>query len=385
MEEWFEIPGVAVLDEHQNPSAKDEFRNVDRDLLATIAANSQRRIDDTGDECPVVVDFESRRGHTPRPNENRPMPQVAGYARNFRVVDRFGKVNPRSAIVCDMRFKKSDRERLQQFPRRSIEIWPQDKIIDPIALLGAETPKRDLGLMRFSRGESERLIYQMDEPLNQEPDGDENKQAIIEACMQAFANSPMGQFIANLMQQQAPTPPAPAPVAPAPPPVPAAEPPKEPEEEPKKMSRTRADVERDDLKLRMSRLESELSEAKKEAEDAKRGFRRADRERVLTQLQAEGYKFSRAEELDDVQDMDDKAFEKHVGRIKQNYAKAPVSALPRSYGRSGSEIADGGDSRMTSEPVQFSREDLDKTYELMRSQKVTFEAAREQVLAAKKG
>lgn len=388
MDGWFTVSGVPIMDEHVR-SLKDGKQIVmDRKQLETMAKVNQERYLDTGDESPVVADFEYRRGHTRGKGDSLPNPEVVGFAKNWRVVDGFGKLKPRAALVCDMRFEEKDREKLRKFPRRSVEWFPSDNIIDPISLLGAEAPVRSLGLMQFSR-DDERLCYSMDDAmLTQEPDaGIPNLDGIIQAVMNAFANSPMGQYIAGKMQaeepQEDPATPDPTPEPePAPAPDVQPEPPKE--EEPEQMSRTRKDVELDDLKVRFSRMENELSEYKDRAVKAEKSARRAVRERTLTQLGAEGYKFSRADELTHVEDMTDKQFEKHVERIRQNYKKAPVAPLPVMYGRNGEEIADGGDGRMDTGPVQFSREDGQKALDLVREKGISFDEAREQIIAAKK-
>jgi len=379
MDGWFTVTGVPIMDEHVR-SLKDGKQIVmSRQQLEQMAQVNQERYLDTGDESPVVADFEYRRGHTRRPGDKLPNPEVVGYAKNFRVVDGFGKLNPRAALVCDMRFQEKDRERLRGFPRRSIEWFPSDNIIDPISLLGAEAPVRSLGLMQFSRGDEMRFRYSMDE-FGQEPDGDEgggipNLDAIVQAVMNAFANSPMGQYIAGKMQAEQPQD-EPEPVSePQPEPI--------PDEEPEQMSRTRKDVELDELKQQFSRIENELGQYKARADKAEAEARRATRERVLIQLSTEGYKFSRADELEYVADMSDKQFTSHVERIKKNYAKAPVTPLPVMYGRGGKEIADGGDSRMDAGQVQFSREDNDAAQKMMRTEKISFEQARERILAAK--
>ena len=162
---WFTVRNVAVLDEHEQPGDGGPAVRFDSRDLREIADNSQKRIEDTGDFCPVTI------GHTPNrrdPNSaNASQPPIVGYAKNFRM-GTIGKLRPRAAIFTDMVFPEKLRDSIRQFPRRSIELWPKSKVIDPIALLGGETPMRDLGLMSYSRaGSDEQSIrYSINENIS---------------------------------------------------------------------------------------------------------------------------------------------------------------------------------------------------------------------------
>ena len=137
---------VAVFDSHEG----DDGVRYDQELLSRIAENCNRRIRDTGDWCPVVL------AHT-RDNDDKTSvnddPPVIGLAGPFYVAD-FGTDQPRPCIYCHFWiFREFEKDFLRN-PRRSVEIWPEEtpenRYFDPIAVLGSETPKRDLGMI-YSR------------------------------------------------------------------------------------------------------------------------------------------------------------------------------------------------------------------------------------------
>lgn len=150
------VHAVPVFDEHFNPAPNwpKNLRHVTRDLLRKIASRNNAAIRDTGDLTTVVIGhMESPEGNHDESSEAKSSnsPPLVGYARNFRVIDNYGKENPRACLVCDMIFREDQRDLLRKYPRRSVEIWPDDLRLDPISLLGAETPRRPLGLVKYSR------------------------------------------------------------------------------------------------------------------------------------------------------------------------------------------------------------------------------------------
>ena len=115
-----------------------------QELLEDIADNNNDRIEETGDYCPIVG------WHTPSDNDPSKDPPIIGFAENFRV-EKFGKKQPKWCIYATFKIRKDKHDYFRDHPRRSVEIWPEDKpenrYIDPIAVLGAETPRQDLGLV----------------------------------------------------------------------------------------------------------------------------------------------------------------------------------------------------------------------------------------------
>ncbi len=138
------VTDVPVLDEHlmtgdhENP---EEWIGPDR--LQQIAANNNNRINQTGDATPIII------GHTKDGLDERKQPPVVGFATNF-VVHRLLNTQ-KQAIHADFHILKDRVEEVRNFPRRSVELWPKRWEIDPIALLGATTPERDLGLLQLQR------------------------------------------------------------------------------------------------------------------------------------------------------------------------------------------------------------------------------------------
>jgi hypothetical protein len=137
------VKDVPILDEHVlrdhdgNPIAK-----LDGAKLTAIAHKANQRLRETGDAVPIVI------GHTKDDAPELSQPPVVGYAVNFKV----GKLlkSGRKAILATFKLLRSQRELIKRFPRRSVELWLDDLTIDPISLLGATTPERDLGLLQLS-------------------------------------------------------------------------------------------------------------------------------------------------------------------------------------------------------------------------------------------
>lgn len=134
---------VPVFDEHIG----EDGVHYDADLLKKIADNNNRRIRDTGDYCAVVV------GHTVDRNDKKPGesdPPVIGLAGPF-FVGSIGHENPRPCILANFWIFPEDEKTFLANPRRSVEVWPEenpeDRYFDPIAVLGSETPRRDLGMV----------------------------------------------------------------------------------------------------------------------------------------------------------------------------------------------------------------------------------------------
>lgn len=200
-EQWFCVPDQPILDEHSDPRARPPYNRVDGKLLYELASNSQHRCDDTDDDAAIVL------RHTPVKGESKDDPPIVGFANNFGI-GSVGRRNPRQAVIADLWYPESERERLKRYPRVSVEIWPEDKIIDPIAMLGSETPKRDIGPVRFGRYEttSPRLLYQKgfemaDMPQNgqpSQPGQDQGGDDLPNRIAQALSELPAFKVIATL-------------------------------------------------------------------------------------------------------------------------------------------------------------------------------------------
>lgn len=233
--EFVRVRDVPVFAEHTTKDREGRPVTYDRQALQAIADRCNERILDTGDFPPITE------GHTPSAEEasqGRKQPDVLGYAGPFRL-GQIGNRNPRWAIFCDEFHHKADRPRLMKLQRRSPEVWlaprMEDRILDPIAALGAETPRLDLGMSRFCRTSAgllvekysavapgpystflpgddagqERKRYQSEEPAVQQPNVDEVLiQKIVGAIMQT---APMQWVLGQMEQDKAATPAAPNP------------------------------------------------------------------------------------------------------------------------------------------------------------------------------
>lgn len=152
--QWVEKHDVAVYDAHIIVDRETgQEHTVDREKLQAIADRMNQRYQSTGEESPIVV------GHTRDGKPEWEQPPIVGYAHDFYVQD-----NPKAGhpFLYARRYKlypKSqvgDRELtaeevMRYYPRRSPEVWLTRNEIDPLALLGATTPMRDLGLVRNSK------------------------------------------------------------------------------------------------------------------------------------------------------------------------------------------------------------------------------------------
>jgi len=139
-----------VFTEHTTKDRKGRTQQYNKEALQAICDRCNYRILDS-DDFAALTD-----GHTPEHEEiikGAKMPEVMGFAGNFRVV-KFGRLNPRYAIACDEWHFRESHAKAKKLPRRSVEVWMAksmgERIIDPIAMLGAETPRLDTGL-RFAR------------------------------------------------------------------------------------------------------------------------------------------------------------------------------------------------------------------------------------------
>jgi len=119
--------------------------------LKAVADRCNRRIAETGDYAAIVV------GHTPDPgDEGAAQPELVGYAGPFRL-GTIGEGERKCwAILADFHIFKNDLAKVRKHPRRSPELCLEDTyeemFLDPIALLGAEAPRLDLGLLTGAQG-----------------------------------------------------------------------------------------------------------------------------------------------------------------------------------------------------------------------------------------
>ena len=136
---WKIRRSVPVFDEHDEYGKDGRLqRRFGPQELQEIADSCNRRERDTGDVCPLT------KGHTIQGAPEDQQPEILGYARNFHV-GRFGAAQ-KLGILADFYFYPDRYKVAMSFPRRSVELYFRDKILDPIALL-RRTPQRDLGVL----------------------------------------------------------------------------------------------------------------------------------------------------------------------------------------------------------------------------------------------
>jgi hypothetical protein len=143
-EQFVVVPNVAAVDEFQMTNDDGSFAaNVNEEFIDRLCAHMNDREAATGDLAPLVI------GHTADGEREVDAPPLVGFARNWRkgVLGSTG----RKAAYADFWVYRNEVERVRRFPRRSCEVWPNRYEVDPISLLGATTPARDLGLLRLSR------------------------------------------------------------------------------------------------------------------------------------------------------------------------------------------------------------------------------------------
>lgn len=299
-------------------------------MLKQIVEQCNARIEDTGDLVPITA------GHT-SDDPSVPEPDILGYACNFRM-GSIGKDTPRAAIMCDMRIHRDNMERVKQLPRRSIELWP-DLVIDPvvlkkadrpavdsIALLGAERPARDLGLMFHKKDKTTRRYSQQRSQMNPEE--------LVNQCVEALSNLPEMAFLRDLMKKsqnemaegdeaekyaedKAEVKPEEEKVS--------LEEEGHEDEEGEDVEPARLRMQRDQAKRRYARLEADHKALFAKVEALERRERIAQRKADLLSLEGLGFDFDLAEELDYVSDMQPKQYSAHLAKIKKRYRKAPIN------------------------------------------------------------
>jgi len=145
-DKFVRVRDIPIFAEHEAEGPDGQRIVYDRPALQAIVDRCNRRIQDTGDFA-VLTD-----GHTPEKEEQiagMKQPEVVGFVGPFKL-GKIGSLNPRYAILAD-EFRFKDRaDRVSRLPRRSVELWmsdnPNERFFDPIAALGAECPRLDLGI-----------------------------------------------------------------------------------------------------------------------------------------------------------------------------------------------------------------------------------------------
>jgi hypothetical protein len=359
---------VAMLDEHllrDNDGSPLVYLN--EKMLQAFADKLTTKFKETGDAVPLTD------GHTRDVGNSQP--EILGYAFPPWKVKKLYNSDRMALFSGKVQIRKSKVELARTRPRRSVEIWPSRWDIDPIALLGAETPDRFLGPMRLTADGKDRSFTRVIGD-NMDPS---MVQQIAAAVMAQIMETSQMKFLDELQKtaneaEVAPPAAAAPPVAPAGPPVdpeggapgldipgeqdtlPPEEgaegeegpPVEEEEEEPPiqksaslpsgsntfapKVEKVKLSRDRDQLAIKVAHLEEELKALRGEKEMAVKLAREKSREADLIQLEAEGYELSRQDELAEAEEfrMNEAQWSRKLGVIRKQYGKdvTKVSRFP---------------------------------------------------------
>jgi len=416
---WLNVPNVPVFAEHQTTTKGGRHLVFDRRALQQLAEACNRRIRQTGDYAGIVV------GHTPDPEtagHTPPMPLV-GLAGPFRMgLLRQQGGEPKWAILADFHIQRSQADVVRQYPRRSAELWVEDSYdqmhLDPIALLGAEAPRLDMGLLysavcRRDGREVEKYsaaapsatsVYvpeysaaspQAGDAADRDPthSPENNKMAFspedVKQIVDALEQLDWVQWVKSQMQGAEPPPAEPPPLEGETPPAepPPAEPP--PAETPPAEPPPPAENDQN-LPLRYSRLSGELTTLRQTV-DTLRTQLEDQRERRVNTERYSALADCRRTRLFDLDGefelvrygrMSDEQFTAHLERINTNYREIPLDTtlpapdLPAAL----SPTRPGG----AKAKERYSREVADKAMNIakrkaMRGEPVSYEEVLEQV------
>ena len=278
--------------------------------LHEIAAVNNSRVSSTGDKAPLVI------GHVKPGLPESYQPEVVGFASNYRVANFGGK----NVLMARWEIFKSQFDYAMKFPRRSVEIHEKDKVIDPIALLGATTPARDLGLV-YCNKDGDNVVQCMHDCDYSQAAPDQK--LLIDTFLAAlFETDQWKSLVSSTKVKNMNDSPA----------VQNAKCPKCSHEYEQKvqLAKTPATddavrMEVDQYRIKLSKLEADLASTNAELTKVRSEARRESRERQLVQLEAEGFVLNRAEELQDADHLSDDQFKVKLERMRKNYRKSPVS------------------------------------------------------------
>lgn len=199
---------VPVFTEHTTRDRAGNMVIYDRRALAAILDRCNHRISDTGNFAPLIE------GHTPDRESQAAgasMPPVLGYAGPYRL-GMIGNENPRWAIFADEYHHKEDADKLRKLRRRSPEVWleerMEDRFFDPIACLGAETPRLDMGMTRFCLTASGRAVEKYSAAFPSATNvfvpqqGDDDKQSYSGEATMALSPEDLNQIVDAMMQTE---------------------------------------------------------------------------------------------------------------------------------------------------------------------------------------
>ena len=138
------VPHVGAVDTFRMTNHDGSFvADITEAFLDRLIEHMNERERLTGDLAPLVI------GHTKDGEPEIASPPLVGYAKHWHkgILGETG----RPCAFIDAWVLKEKVDLARGYPRRSCEVWVDRYEVDPISLLGATTPARDLGLMKLSR------------------------------------------------------------------------------------------------------------------------------------------------------------------------------------------------------------------------------------------
>jgi uncharacterized small protein (DUF1192 family) len=154
-EKYRMVPPVAVFDEHVARNGDGSTTHYEHKGLSAIVRNMNDRIRKTGNYAALTD------GHTTDDPADQ-QPEVLGYSGPFYLGQVGNEGAPRWAVFSVEWHRKSAAPILDTHRTRSPEVWLtprlEDRVMDPIAALGAERPRRDLGMARYSLSGSQHEV-----------------------------------------------------------------------------------------------------------------------------------------------------------------------------------------------------------------------------------
>jgi hypothetical protein len=189
-EQFVEIGEFPIFDEDEKYGLAE---------LEEIVRINNARIEDTGDCIPVIL------GHTKDGASETSQPPIVGWADGLKIV-KLGKLSPRYAISASFRILKDCLDIVKKFPRRSVELWTQDNVIDPIALLSTSRPAKSLGLMTFSQLRTgAKLTKYYEQGANMDAENViADKDTLVKLITSTIENSEIGQYVRSQMTKPDP-------------------------------------------------------------------------------------------------------------------------------------------------------------------------------------
>jgi len=178
---FIKIKDVPVFDEHENKGVNGKPRKITKEMLVKLARNCNKKFEEVGAATPLSL------GHTIEGKPEEEQPPVVGWAVNFRVGPLLK--TGRDALYCDWYIRKKHEDVIDEYPNRSIELWPSRLDISPIALLKSTAPERDLPILKYQSEspDEEPYRYIFSFPLKYERletmDSEKDKQVMSDAEM----------------------------------------------------------------------------------------------------------------------------------------------------------------------------------------------------------